>query len=129
MTYPREVHYSELRSGDKVELTNTVTGDVIQTWYGHINDYNEALRKNGPKDWTYRLLARRSVPKAGDSITGNEVFDLPVGSLIFTPSSGHVWVVTRNSSGESRIIDPLNTLRTHAWLSGTYKVKYINEGY
>lgn len=122
MSYPREVEFSELRSGDKVELTNTVNGDVIHTKFESILLYTAS-----PGAWTYRLLARQE-RQVGDIIGGLAVFDLPIGSVVTnTLNPNAVWVVVESVTKDKYVISPFNTVLSQRRLQNSrrYTINYI----
>lgn len=128
----REIHYDDIKVGDKIEITTPV-GGVFQDFVVGFS-LGGVLFRNGfclmPRNGdSYRLLFReKPAPKVGDVISGAEVFELPVGShvrnVLTTPRPIVEWVVTNNNTG--RLVHRVDTITfIHRTLAGQYRIIYL----
>lgn len=96
-------HY-EPRVGDKVEITyvdDTVAVYIITRltefgdYYGHTKQERSWIPRYKSAPWrdnvvSGRVLYRKPVkPRVGDVITGPEVFELPLGSVVYSQTSSY----------------------------------------
>ena len=133
----REIHYDDIKVGDKIEITTPV-GGVFQDFVVGFS-LGGVLFRNGfclmPRNgYSYRLLFReKPAPKVGDVIPGSEVFNLPLGSHVsnieydMVVSSPHLtWIVARRALDNAVIVVRADSDRIRQMsLSGQYRITYL----
>jgi hypothetical protein len=145
----RDIHVDEIKIGDKIEIT-TPAGGVFQgfvtnlitvTSFGPSEQvvaiqFRDGFQISTDRAFSYRLLFRERQLHTGDTISGAEVFSLPVGShvrniefdmAVVTPNME--WIVFNSADRKHKQVYRADSVTgnnfIHRTLSGQYRIVYL----